>query len=135
MSMTKQPSGWAVGYTAFAGTVLTLAGVFHIMAGLGGIFNDTAYAVTPKWVFQFDTTSWGWIHLIGGILIVLAGLSVFKGHMYGRIIGTTAAMLSAIANFAWLPYREWWAVLMIVLDLGVIWALTVHGHDIAADEG
>ena len=131
--MSEHPSKWAVGYAAFAGILLTMAGTFHVIAGLGGIFNDKAYAVTPKWVLEFDTTVWGWAHLIGGVLVIMAGLSIMKGHMYGRIIGTTVAAISAVANFMWLPYREWWAVLIIIIDLCVIWALTVHGRDLAAD--
>ena len=131
--MSDQPSKWAVGYAMFASVFLMMAGIFHVIAGLGGIFNDEIYAVTPNWVLQFDSTAWGWIHLVGGILVIMAALSIVKGHMYGRIIGTTAAVVSAVANFAWLPYKEWWGVLIIALDFGVIWALTVHGRDIASD--
>ena len=129
--MNKERSSWAVGYAVFAAVVLMMSGAFHFMAGLVGIVDDEFYVVTQKWVFEFDSTAWGWIHMIGGILVVLAGMSVLKGHMYGRIIGTTAAVLSAIANFMWLPYQPWWSLLMIALDMMVIWALTVHGRDIA----
>jgi hypothetical protein len=131
--MNEKRSGWAVGYAAFAAVMLLLAGGFHFIAGLVGIVDDDFYVVTPNWVFEFDTTAWGWIHLIGGILVILAGLSILKGHTYGRIIGVTAASISAIANFAWLPYREFWGALIIFLDIAVIWALTAHGRDIAQD--
>lgn len=131
--MNTQRSSWAIGYAAFAATVLMMVGVMHFLAGLAGALEDEFYVATPNWVFQFDATTWGWIHMIGGVLLVLASLSIFKGHMYGRIIGTTAAAISAVANFAWLPYRDFWGLVMIFLDLAVIWALTVHGRDIAAD--
>ena len=130
--MDGQRSSWAVGYAVFAAVMLMLIGAFHFMAGLVGILDDDFYVVTGKWVFEFDTTTWGWIHMIGGVLVVLAGLSVLKGHMYGRIIGTSVAAISALANFAWLPYQPWWSVLMIALSIAVIWALTVHGRDLAA---
>ena len=120
-----------VGYTVFAAVVLMMIGAFHFMAGLVGIVDDEFYVVTGNWVFEFDATTWGWIHLVGGVLVVVAGLSVLKGHMYGRIIGTGVAVVSALANFAWLPYQPWWSVLMIALAVAVIWALTVHGHDVA----
>jgi hypothetical protein len=55
--------------------------------------------------------------------------------MYGRIIGTIVAAGSAIANFAWLPYQPWWSILMIGLSIAVIWALTVHGHDVVVSDG
>lgn len=122
-----------MGYAAFAAIVLLLVGVLHIMAGLAGILEDEFYVATPNWLLQFDATTWGWIHLIGGILVVLGGLSILKGHMYGRIIGVTAAGISLIANFAWLPYREFWGLVMIFLDVAIIWALTVHGRDLAHD--
>ena len=131
--MNEKRSSWAVGYAAFAAVMLMLAGGFHLIAGLAGVLEDDFYVVTPNWVFEFDATVWGWIHLIGGVLVILAGLSILKGHMYGRIIGITVASISAIANFAWLPYKEFWGVLIIFLDIAVIWALTAHGRDIAHD--
>jgi hypothetical protein len=127
----SERSSWAVGYSVFAATMLMMVGAFHAMAGLVGIVDDEFYVVTSKWVFEFDATAWGWIHLIGGVLVVLAGLSVLKGHMYGRIIGTFVAAISALVNFAWLPYQPWWSILMIALSIAVIWALTIHGRDIA----
>jgi hypothetical protein len=127
----SERSAWAAGYSMFAAVMLMMVGVFHFMAGLVGIIDDEFYVVTAKWVFEFDVTTWGWIHLIGGVLVVLAGLSVLQGHMYGRIVGTIVAAISALVNFAWLPYQPWWSILMIALSVAVIWALTVHGRDIA----
>jgi hypothetical protein len=128
----SERSAWAVGYSVFAAVMLVMIGVFHLMAGLVGIVDDEFYVVTGKWVFEFDVTTWGWVHLLGGVLVVLAGLSVLKGHMYGRIVGTCVAVISAVVNFAWLPYQPWWSILMIALSISVIWALTVHGRDIAS---
>jgi hypothetical protein len=127
----SERSAWAVGYAVFAAAMLMLVGAFHFMAGLVGIVDDDFYVATGNWVFEFDVTTWGWIHMIGGVLVVLAGLSVLKGHMYGRIVGTFVAAASALVNFAWLPYQPWWSILMIGLSIAVIWALTVHGRDLA----
>jgi hypothetical protein len=132
-TMSGQPSKWAQGYALFASITLMMVGSFHVISGIGGIAKDEIYAVTPNWVLQFDATTWGWIHVIGGILVAMAGMSILKGHMYGRIVGTLAALISAIVTFAWLPYNSSWAVLTIALDFGVIWALTVHGHEIGLD--
>jgi hypothetical protein len=129
--MSTERSSWAVGYAWFAAVILMMAGCFHIIAGVAGVLEDDFYAVTPNWIFEFDSTVWGWIHLIGGVLVVVAGFSILKGHMYGRVIGTAAAAVSAIANFMWLPYQPWWSILIIALDIAVIWALTAHGRDVA----
>jgi hypothetical protein len=130
--MTATRSGWAVGYSVFAAIMLIMAGAFHVIAGIAGVLEDDFYVATPNWLFEFDVTAWGWIHLVGGILVVLAGFSILKGHLYGRIVGTTVAAVSALAAFTWLPYQTWWAVIIIALDVAVIWALTIHGHDVVA---
>jgi hypothetical protein len=126
-------SSWAVGWSAFAGIMLVMAGIFHAFAGIVALVDDTFYVVGRKWIFEFDVTSWGWIHLIGGIIVVIAGFGIFSGNVLARTVGVVVAALSAIVNFAWLPYSPAWSALMIGLAIAVIWALTVHGRDIAAD--
>ena len=131
--MSDRTSGAAIGWAMFAAFMMILIGGFHIFAGLVGLINDTFYAVTPKYVLQFDATTWGWIHLIGGIVILLAGFSLLSGAVWARTVGVIVAMISALASFAWLPWYPIWGIAIIVIDIGVIWALTAHGRDIAAE--
>lgn len=130
--MDTQRSGAAVGFTMFAAFMMILIGSFHVIAGLAAIIDDQFYAVTQEWVLQFDVTTWGWIHLIAGIVVLIAGLSLFTGAVWARTVGVILATLSAIANFAWLPYYPFWSLAIIAIDIFVIWALTVHGRDIAS---
>ena len=83
-------------------------------------------------IFQFDVTTWGWVHLIGGILLIVAGVYLLSGKVWARIIGVIAAFISILVNFAWLPWYPIWSILMIAAGFFVIWALTVHGRDITA---
>ena len=126
-------SGMAVGFTIFAAVMLMMIGIFHFIAGLVAIFENEFFVVAPNYVFEFDVTTWGWIHLIGGIVVMFAGFSLFNGAVWARSIGVLAAVISGVANFMWLPYYPVWSSLMIAVDVIVIWALTVHGRDIAAD--
>lgn len=132
----REPSGWAAGWTMFAGVMMIATGVFQGIQGLAAIINDEFVAVTPNYVFKFDVTMWGWIHLLVGLLILLAGFAVFNGAVWARTIGVIMAALVAIANFAWLPYHPVWATVIIAMSIAVIWALTAHGRDIVriADE-
>src|SRR4051794_33619756 len=98
--MSDRPSGAAVGWTMFAAFMMILIGGFHVMSGLVGIIDDTFYAVTPKYVLQFDATTWGWIHLIGGIVVLLAGFGLLSGAVWARTVGVIVAMISALASFA-----------------------------------
>lgn len=131
--MSERSSGAAVGWTMFAAFMMVLIGGFHVFAGLVGLINDTFYAVTPKYVLQFDATTWGWIHTIGGIIILLAGFALFSGAVWARTVGVIVALLSALASFAWLPWYPIWGIAILVIDVSVIWALTAHGRDIAAE--
>jgi hypothetical protein len=115
----------------FAGVMMILIGSFHAIAGLSGIIKDDFYAITPNYILEFDSTTWGWIHLIGGIVVLLAGISVFKGSVWARVVGVLVASISAIVSFAWIPIYPIWSLIIIAVDVAVIWALTVHGRDVA----
>ncbi len=130
MEPARQPSGWAVGWTFFAAFMMIMIGVFHAIAGFAGILEDEIYVLGQDYVFKFDATTWGWIHLIAGIVVALAGFALFSGAVWARTVGVILASLSMIANFAWLPWYPIWSIIIIVVDIAVIWALTVHGRDI-----
>jgi hypothetical protein len=121
---TREVSGWAVGGTVFAGVILVLVGVFHLIAGLVAILDDQFYVVTRNYTYNLDVTGWGWIHLIAGALVVLAGMYIFSGATWARIVGITLAVLSAIANFFFIPYYPFWSLVIIALDVWVVWSLS-----------
>jgi hypothetical protein len=121
--------GWAIGWIAFAGVMMIMIGIFQAVDGIVGIFNDDLLVQGPKYTYSLSTTSWGWIHLILGIIIVIAGIGLFSGNLAARIIAITLAVLSAIANFLWLPYYPVWSIIVIALNVAVIWALTAHGAE------
>jgi hypothetical protein len=124
------PSGLATGFIVFAGVMMILAGGFQTLAGLVALFEDEFYVRTPNYLLEFDATSWGWIHLLLGLLVLFAGFAVLQGQVWGRTIGVILATLSALVNFAFIPYYPFWSLLIIAVDIFVIWALTAHGRDI-----
>jgi hypothetical protein len=126
----RQPSGAAVGWTMFAAFMMILIGSFHAIAGLAGILENEFYAITPNYVFEFDATTWGWIHLIGGVIVLLAGFGLFTGAVWARTVGVIVATVSAIVSFVWIPWYPIWSICLIAVDVAVIWALTAHGRDI-----
>ena len=122
--------GWATGLIVFAGVMMIMAGTFQVLSGLVALFEDEFYVATRNYLLQFDATSWGWIHLLLGLLVLFAGFAVLAGRTWGRVVGIALAVLSALANFAFLPYYPFWAMTIIALDIFVIWALAVHGREI-----
>lgn len=129
--MSEHRSSLAVGMSVFAGTIMIMIGVMHVFQGLVALINDTFYVAGEEWVFQFDVTTWGWVHLILGAVVALAGFFVFTGAIWARTIGVIMAVVSGVATFAWLPYYPLWGLVVIALDVFVIWALTAHGREVA----
>lgn len=120
----------AVGITVFAGVLMVLSGSLQALQGIVALFNDTFYVVGEEYTFQFDVTSWGWIHLIMGVIVALAGVGLFQGAVWARTVAVIVASVSIIANFMWMPYYPFWSMTVIVFDVFVIWAATMHGRDI-----
>jgi hypothetical protein len=120
-------SGWAVGGMAFAATVMTMVGVFQVVVGLAAIFDDNFFVVARHYTFNLDTTAFGWVHLIIGVLMVGAGFSLFGRKAYGAVMVLFLASISAIANFFFIPYYPFWAIVVIALDVWVIWSVTRPG--------
>ncbi len=119
----REPSGMVAGFSVFAGVMMIVAGIFQGLDGLAAIIRHSWYVVAPNYVYDLDVRGWGWIHLVLGIVLLLAGFAVFSGKLWARAIGIFFAVCSAVANFLFIPYYPLWALLIIALDVFVIWAL------------
>jgi hypothetical protein len=129
-SGSRATSGWAVGLIVFAAIMLMMAGTFQFLAGLVALFENEFYVTTRNYVFQLDATTWGWIHLLLGIVLGIAGWGLLSGRTWARVVAITVAAISALANFLFLPYYPFWALTIIALDVLVIWAVAAHGRDV-----
>jgi hypothetical protein len=125
-------SSWAVGWAGFAGVMLIIIGVMDVIQGLVALINDDFFVVTQEFIFEFNVTTWGWIQLILGVVLIASGVGIFSANVLARTVGVIIAGLAAIINFAWLPYYPVWSIIVIAICIAVIWALTAHGRDIAA---
>ena len=122
-----QVSGWAIGGLTFAATMLVMIGIFQVIAGLVAIIDDQFYVVARGYTFDLDTTVWGWIHLVLGVLLVVAGYGLFRRSTWAGVTALFLAVLSAVDNFFFIPYYPFWSLLLIALNVWVIWALTRPG--------
>ena len=126
----QQTSGWAVGFILFAAIMMIMVGIFQAIQGIVAIFENEFYVATRNYTFQFDATTWGWIHLILGLVVAFAGWGLLSGRTWARLVAITLAALSATANFLFIPYYPFWSLLLITLDIFVIWAVCAHGGDL-----
>jgi hypothetical protein len=119
-------SPWATGLAMFAGALMIVAGIWHALSGIAALVRDEVYVATPNYIFAFDLTGWGWVHLLLGILVAVAGVAVLRGQAWGRFVGIGVASLSLIANFLFLPHYPVWSLMIIALDIAIVWALCVY---------
>lgn len=107
----------------FAAAMLLMLGIWQIFMGIAAIAKGEFFVVAPNYIYEFDVGAWGWIHLVLGIIMVIAGFFLFTGATWARAVGIVLAVLSAISNFFFLPYYPIWSIVVIALDIFVIWAL------------
>ncbi|WP_137988342.1 DUF7144 family membrane protein [Streptomyces vilmorinianum] len=117
---------WTSGGTLFAGVLMVVIGIVDILQGIVAIAEDEVFTRVGDYVFKFDLTAWGWIHLCLGVIVALAGFGILKGTAWGRIAGIALASLNIIAQFLYLPYQPWWALFSMAVSVFVIWALATH---------
>jgi hypothetical protein len=126
----QEPSGWA-GWVVFAGAMLILVGIFQVIQGLVAVFDDGFYLVRPSGlVVDVNYTTWGWTHVLIGIVGVLAGLGLLAGNIVARVVGVIVAMVSAVVNMAFVAAYPVWSLMLIALDVIVIYAIVAHGREL-----
>lgn len=123
-----ESTGWT-GWIWFAGIMLVMAGVFNAMYGLVALFYDDYYVVGPEGLLVFDLTLWGWILLVAGVLAVVAGMALFTGALWARIIAVVLAAVNVFAQLGFMAAYPVWSLVAIAVDIIVIWAVIVHGGE------
>jgi hypothetical protein len=127
------PTAWA-GWVVFGGVMLIMLGAFQIIEGLVALFDNGFYLVGRSGlVVNVDYNTWGWIHMIIGVIAVLTGLGLLAGNMAARVVGVGIAFLSALVNLAFISAYPIWSTIMITLDVIVIYAIIVHGRELKSD--
>jgi hypothetical protein len=126
MASTQTVSPWAHGIAVFAGVIMIVGGAFQALEGVAGIVRDKWLVVLPTYIYAFDLTVWGVIHLLVGLALLVIGVFLLRGATWARVAGMIVAVISAILNFVWLPFSPWWALLVIAVDVLIIWALASY---------
>jgi hypothetical protein len=130
-SDTDDWSGWIT----FAGIMMILLGVFQLIEGLVALFSPTYFLVGEEGlVLSLSFTSWGWTHLLLGVLILAAGFGVMAGQVWARVLGIVLAGLSAIANLVFIAAYPMWSIIVIAVDIAVIFALATNRRGAPAPE-
>lgn len=123
-----EPTGW-VGWNMFAATMMLIIGGLQVVYGFIAVVNDEWVVWGNRANLYLDLTTWGWIHMVAGGLLFLAGLGVLSGNIVARVVAVAIAAASFVANFLFIPAYPLWSLAAMAVNVLVIWALTAHGAE------
>jgi hypothetical protein len=123
------------GWIGFAGIMLLIVGSIDFFQGLIALFEDEYFVVTRSGFLVVDLTAWGWIMLIWGVLLVLAGLGLLAGQAWARWFAIVVVSVNFIAQLGFLGNSDTplWSLTVMALNIIVLYALTARWSESAAD--
>ncbi len=127
--MQQRQTGW-VGWIYFAAVAMIISGILNIINGLVAVFNDDWVLFDSRETLLLDISGWGWLHILMGIVVLVSGIGITKGHVMARIVAVVGVSISVIANFVFLPAFPFWSIVIIIVDMLILWALIVHGDEL-----
>ena len=128
---SKSMAGWI----GFAGILILIVGMLDFFQGLIALFKDNYYVVSASGFLVVDLTAWGWIMLIWGVLLVLAGMGLLGGQGWARWFTIVLVSLNFIAQLGFLGNSQYplWSLTTLALSVIVLYALTARWSESAAD--
>jgi hypothetical protein len=127
--MDREVTGW-VGWIYFASMMMLIVGGLQAISGLIALFRKGFYVVGPHNLVVWNYTTWGWISLVMGILLVIIGLSLMSGSTWARVLASLLIVLNAIENIVFLPAYPIWSIIALIIDGFILYAITVHGREV-----
>jgi hypothetical protein len=126
----SRATAW-VGWIIFTALMMILSGLFDVLWGVLALTRDEVFVVGPGGnVLDVDYSTWGWVKLLVGAVVICVGLALPTGAQWAAIATVLLAMVSAVVALLSIAAFPVWSVLVIALDVSVIYAVTVHGHEL-----
>lgn len=129
--MTSSSRGYTSGWVIFAATMVSIIGALNVFYGLVLLFNSEWVALTLDGIMFWDSTAWGWILLIVGILELVVAWGVLSGQTWARVVAIIIAAINLIGLFPLFGLYPLWNLTLAILLVLVIYGLAVHGEEVA----
>jgi hypothetical protein len=120
------------GRTVFVATLLLIVGILNLMYGIGALGNANVYVGDQRLIFS-NLHTYGWVLIVLAVIQLTAGLSLFAGNTYGRVIGIIAASLGALQALGAVGGKDpWWSLGVFALCIYILHGLILSGRDVKA---
>jgi len=122
--MEESGEGWLI----FAGVALLIAGVMRIFDAIWAFrYHGVLPSNLEDAIFGHSLATYGWVYLIVGIVVILAGFGVMVRSQFARWFGIIAAAILGISAIWWMPFYPVWSLTYIGICFFVIYGLAAHG--------
>ncbi len=106
-----------------AATLMILSGLLTCFIGIVGLIKGIFFNSVATYPFYYSTRSRGVTLLVIGVAVLVVGLALLVHMHWARTVGIVVAVISAIANFMFLPFYPFWSVIILAIDVIIIWEL------------
>ena len=132
--ITGETEQVVAGITTYnAATMLWVSAVLTILQGFFALLDDKLVVVTTDYAYGFNTSTWGSIHIVVGMLLAAVAFGLFWGATWARVAAIIMASLSIVSMFMWLPHTPIWSIVTIALDVFIIWAVATWAPGFAIE--
>jgi hypothetical protein len=120
--------GFWAGWVGFASALMIIMGSLDFFQGLIAIVRDKYYVIGPNQIIVFDMTTWGWITMIWGVIIVITGFALAKASGWARWFTIVVASLNFFVQLGFVGNSQYplWALTVVILNILVLYALIVR---------
>ncbi len=123
--MQQSISGWVT----FAAIVVVIAGMFNLLSGIAAITEDDLVKDLNQVLYGIDIEAWGWFWAVIGVAQLITAILLFARSPTGAMLAILGATISATFTIFLIFVAPLWAITVVALDIGIIWAITANIED------
>jgi len=124
--LPQRRSGWFAMVIA-VGVILIVLGVWNAIDGLTALVAGDFVVADAERVVALQVAAWGWVLLALGVVEVVAGIALFVGARWARVVAVLVAGFNGVVQLAFIAAYPVGAILIMVVCALMIWTVVRHG--------
>ena len=127
--MQQSLSGWVT----FAAIIVVIAGMFNLLSGIAAITETDQVKALNQVLYGINIEAWGWFWAAIGVAQLITAILLFTRSPTGAMLAILGATISATFTIFLIFVAPLWAITVVALNIGIIWAITANIEDFEAD--
>lgn len=111
----------------FAAVAMALSGVLHAVQGIAALRGNDLVTIRPRYFGGEPGTTWGWLHLVIGIVLAATAVGVLRGSARALAYAAGITIVAAMMSFISIPFYPAWGVVGLILNGTALYAVGTVG--------